>query len=339
MSSFRILSIDGGGIRGIYTAVIIDRIVKEVPDLLDQSAFFAGTSTGAMLAMGLAYGIPPVETIELFRAFAKEVLEGSLVIKVGQVLGAKYDIFNLRKILTPYFGAATLQDYLTNRNKFVLVPTFDLDAVIDDVRTWKPKFFHNFPGPDSDAGEMVVDVILRSSALPVYFPSHQGYIGGSVVARNPAMAALAQAFNSISGKQYAQGIRLLSFGTGYYPRYVGSREQDWGLGRWSWPLISLMLDGEMGVSNYQCMQILGPGRYHRLAPILSEAIALDDAEAIPDLIRFAEEVDIEPTVKWINQNFLDQDPNLDSTSETEKEAPDSIGIKIHRSEYVRPISD
>jgi hypothetical protein len=339
MSSFRILSIDAGGIRGIYTAVIIERIVKEVPDLLDQTVFFAGTSTGAMLAMGLAYGIPPVETIELFRAYAKEVLERSFVIKVGQVLGAKYDIFNLRKILTPYFGAATLDEYLANRNKFVLVPTFDLDALIDDVRTWKPKFFHNFPGPDSDAGEMVVDVILRSSAIPVYFPSYQGYIGGSVVARNPAMAALAQALNEESGKQQVEDIRLLSFGTGYFPRYVGSREQDWGLGRWSWPLISLMLDGEMGVNHYQCMQILGPERYHRLAPILSKPFGLDDTKAIPFLIRFAQEVDIGPTVEWINQKFLDQDPNLGSSLETEPEAPDSMGIKIHRSEFVRPLSD
>jgi hypothetical protein len=98
-----------------------------------------------------------------------------------------------------------------------------------------------------------------------------------------------------------------------------------------------MLDGEMGVNNYQCMQILGPERYHRLSPILSEPIGLDDAKAIPDLIQFAEEVDIEPTVEWINQNFLDQDPNLDSSLETEQEAPDSIGIKIHRSESVRPL--
>lgn len=339
MSSFRILSIDGGGIRGIYTAALIDRIAKEVPDLLEQTVFFAGTSTGAMLAMGLAYGIPPVETIELFRAFGKEVLEGSLVIKVGQVLGAKYDILNLRKILTPYFGAATLNDYLTDRGKFVLAPTFDLDGVIDDVRTWKPKFFHNFPGPDSDAGEMVVNVILRSSAIPVYFPSFQGYVGGSVVARNPAMAALAQALNQESGKQQLEDIRLLSFGTGYYPRYVGSREQDWGLGRWSWPFISLMLDGEMGVNHYQCMQILGPERYHRLAPILDEPIGLDDAEAIPDLIQFAEEVDIEPTVEWINQFFLNSDSGQNSTSDSGQEAPESIGIKIHASEFVRPLND
>jgi hypothetical protein len=330
MSSFRILSIDGGGIRGIYTAVLIDRIVKEVPDLLNHTVFFAGTSTGAMLAMALAYGIPPVETIELFRAFGKEVLEATMVAKVGQVLGAKFDIMNMRKILTPYLGAAVLDDYLANRGKLVLVPTFDLDGVVNDVRTWKPKFFHNFPGPDTDAGEMVVDVILRSSATPIFFSSYQGYIDGSVIARNPGMAALAQALNEESGQQRIEDIRLLSFGTGYHPRYLGNRKQDWGFGRWAWPLISLQIDGEMGVNHYYCMQVLGRNRYHRLAPLLDEPIGLYDPEAIPDLIQLAEAVDIEPTVYWINNYFLDQE-----AAESE-EAPDGIGIKVHESEFVRP---
>ncbi len=329
MSSFRILSIDGGGIRGIYTAVLINRIVKEVPDLLNHTVFFAGTSTGAMLAMSLAYGIPPVETIELFRAFGKEVLEPTLVAKVGQVLGAKYDIMNMRKILTPYLGAAVLNDYLSNRGRLVLVPAFNLDGVVNGIRTWKPKFFHNFPGPDSDGGEMVVDVILRSSATPIYFAAYQGFIDGSVAARNPGMAALAQALNEETGKQKIEDIRLLSFGTGAYPRYMGNRKQDWGFGRWAQPLISMLLDSDMGVDHYYCKQLLGTNRYHRLAPLLDEPIGIYDPDAIPDLIKFAEAVDIDPTVQWINNYFLDQ------AAPDSEEAPESIGIKVGRSEFVR----
>ena len=327
MGSFRVLSVDGGGIRGIYTAVLIDRIVKEIPELIDETVFFAGTSTGAMLAMGLAYGIPAVEMVEIFRAFGKEVLEATIVARVGQVVGAKFDIMNVRKILTPYLGAAILEDYLAFRNKNVLIPTFKLDGVINGIRTWKPKFFHNFPGPDSDAGEMIVDVILRSSATPVYFASYQGYVDGSVVARNPSMAALAQALNEESGKQKIEDIRLLSFGTGYYPRYVGSRKQDWGFSRWAMPLLSMQTDGEMGVNHYYCMQVLGPTRYLRLAPLLEEPIGLYDPKGIPALIKAADNVDIEPTVKWIKKYYL---------GDGLQEAPESIGIKVHQSEFVRP---
>jgi uncharacterized protein len=322
MSSFRILSIDGGGIRGIYTAVLIQRIVQEVPDLVKHTRFFAGTSSGSLLAMGLAYGIPPIELIELFRAYGQEVFKNSITQQVGQIMGAKYDILNLRKILTPYFGAAILQDIAVNRSKNILVPTFDLDGEIEDVRTWKPKFFHNFPGPDSDAGEMAVDVIIRSSATPVYFQSYQGYIDGGVIARNPSMAALAQALNPETGGQSLNDIRLLSFGSGYYPRYISGPKQDWGLGRWSWPLITLMLDGEIGVNHYESMQILGPDRYHRLAPILPEPVNLDEVDKIPELIEYANDVDIKPTVDWIRAFYLDQ-------------APESTGIKISLGEGFR----
>jgi len=323
MSSFRILSIDGGGIRGIYTAVLINRIVQEIPELIDRTRFYAGTSSGSLLAMGLAFGIPPVELIELFRAFGQEVFKNSLVKQVGQVMGAKYDVLNLRKILTPYFGAAILNDIATNLRKFVLVPTFDLDGEIEGVRTWKPKFFHNFPGPDTDAGEMVVDVIIRSSATPVYFPSYQGYIDGGVIARNPSMAALAQALNPEIGGQSINDIRLLSFGSGYYPRYISGPKQDWGLGRWSWPLITLMLDGEIGVNHYESQQILGRKRYHRLAPILPEPVNLDEKDKIPELIEYANKVDIRPTIRWIRTFYLEQG------------APDGIGINTNKGEGVR----
>ncbi len=327
MSSFRILSIDGGGIRGIYTAVLINRIMKEVPDLLGETIFFAGTNTGSMLAMGMAYGIPPVEMIEIFRAFSKEVLEVNSMRRMGQVVGAKFDIMNVRKILTPYLGAAVLDDYLAFKKKFVLIPTFNLDGMINGIRTWKPKFFHNFPGPDSDAGEMVVDVILRSSATPVYFASYQGYIDGSIVARNPSMAALAQALNQEAGRQTIENVRLLSFGTGYYPRYMGSRKKDWGFSRWAWPLMSLMTDSDMGVDHYYCKQILGDLRYHRLAPLLPEPVGLYDPEAIPVLLKQAEEVDIEQTVEWITNHYLEQ-----VDGENGQGAPEGTRIKIGKSE-------
>jgi hypothetical protein len=203
---------------------------------------------------------------------------------------------------------------------------------------------------------MVVDVILRSSATPIYFASYQGFIDGSVFARNPGMAALAQA---LSGRQKREDIRLLSFGTGYYPRYMGNREHDWGYGRWARPLISMQLDSEMGVNNFYCMQLLGPNRYHRLAPLIDKPIGLFEPKAIPALIKMAENVDIEPTVEWINKYYLQQEaPDRQRTPDRQEapdrqrmpdrqeapdrqrmpdrqEAPDSMGIKVHKSEFLR----
>ena len=304
MSSFRILSIDGGGIRGIYTAVLLNRIAQKVPELFDETHFFAGTSTGSILSVGLAFGIPPAELIEIFRAYGQIVLQKSLVQNIGQVINAKYDIMNLRKLLTPYFGAAILLDLSKRRGKNILIPAFDLDGKIDNIRTWKPKIFHNFSGPQADDAEMVVDVIVRSSAMPIQFASFQGFIDGTVVASNPSMLALTQAIDRATGKQDLANIRLLSFSSGYFPRYIGGTEHDWGLSKWSFVLAPLMVDSQMGISNYQCTQLLGNSRYHRLAPLLPEAVNIDEGQKISELIKFAEAVNIDPTVEWIRKRYL-----------------------------------
>lgn len=304
MSNFRILAIDGGGIRGVYTAVLLNRIAQQLPDIFDETHFFAGSSTGSILSVGLAFGIPAAELVEIFRAYGQMVLKKNLAQKLGQVVNAKYDIVTLRKLLTPYFGAAVFFDLFNSKRKNILVPAFDLDGRVGEIRTWKPKIFHNFPGAGNDDGEMVVDVITRSCALPVDFASFQGYIDGTVVANNPSMLALAQALDGDSGKQSLADIRMLSLSTGYFPRFIGGTEHDWGLGKWSWLMVPLMIDSQNGISDYQCQRLLGPNRYHRLAPLLPEPVGLDEAEKTEQLLEFAEEVDLDPTLEWIEKRFL-----------------------------------
>jgi patatin-like phospholipase/acyl hydrolase len=68
MSTYRILSIDGGGIRGVLTARILERLLEDQPDLLQKVDLFAGTSTGGLLALGFAAGWSPAEA----RAFYVE---------------------------------------------------------------------------------------------------------------------------------------------------------------------------------------------------------------------------------------------------------------------------
>jgi patatin-like phospholipase/acyl hydrolase len=304
MSSFRILSIDAGGVRGVYTAVLLQRIAAQVPELFEETDFFVGSSTGAITSVGLASGLPAAEIVEIFRAYGQVVLGQSIVQNLGQLVGAKYDILNLKRLLTPYFGAGMMLDLIKRRGKLALVPAFDLDGRVGNVRTWKPKIFHNFPGGDADDGELIVDVVVRSNATPVFFASYQGYIDGTVVAVNPSMLAVAQALDPRSGSLDLNDLRVLSLSSGYFPRYIGGQEHDWGLPRWSWPLVSLMSDGQMGVADFEVSRLLGPQRYFRLAPLLPEAVALDDGTRIPDLISYAEAVNINDTVAWIKRFFL-----------------------------------
>ena len=168
---------------------------------------------------------------------------------------------------------------------------------------WKPKFFHNFEGPQSDGAQKIADVALRSSAAPTYFPVYQGYVDGGVVANNPSMAALAQALDSATGKQQLADVRLFSLGAGIAPTYVSGDTLDWGLAQWAVLLADMIMEGMMGVADYECARLLGDNNYLRLAPILPTTIPLDAADKIPDLIAAAKNVDIAQAVSWLSRNF------------------------------------
>jgi patatin-like phospholipase/acyl hydrolase len=306
MSPYRILSLDGGGIRGVLTATLLERLEGAHPGFLGQVDLFAGTSTGGVLALGLAAGLSPSEARRLYEEKGSFVFEDSFwdnVLDLGLTLGAQYSNVNLKQALNEQFGDQTLGDL----PKKVLISSFDLDNRAMDsgtLRTWKPKFFHNYPGPGSDGDEMVVDVALRTSAAPVYFPVYQGYVDGGVVANNPSMCALAQALDQDTGGQAVADIVLLSLSTGRNPRFIDVQGADWGWAQWvvDLRLINVMLDGNVGLAHYQCSRVLGE-RYHRLDPLLPGAVELDDLDQIPLLKEIAAREDLTATMAWLDEFF------------------------------------
>src|SRR6202050_3780318 len=104
MPNFRILSCDGGGIRGVLTAVLLDRLVTAYPGLLQDGAdtitMFAGTSTGAILALGLAAGLTPAQIRDLYVINGKLIFDSSWggdVVEVGGARGSEYDKENSKQ--------------------------------------------------------------------------------------------------------------------------------------------------------------------------------------------------------------------------------------------------
>jgi patatin-like phospholipase/acyl hydrolase len=294
-----ILALDGGGIRGVLTLRMLERLESAHTGWLNKVRLFAGTSTGGIIALGLGLGFSPADLLAFYREAGPKIFRDSWLDDardLKKVIGADYDYKNLKRALQQRFGDSTLADL----ERRVLIPSFDLDAPSTAARPrmWKPKFFHNFPGPDTDGAEKVVDVAVRTSAAPTYFPSYQGYIDGGVAANNPSMAALAQALNPETGKQQIEHIRLLSVGTGLNPNYIQGKRLDWGYAQWARPLISLMIDGSMGVADYECRQVL-QRQYHRLCPILPAPFPMDDAGKVEQLLALADQVDLAPTLAWL----------------------------------------
>jgi patatin-like phospholipase/acyl hydrolase len=302
MGFYRILAMDGGGIRGLITAILLQRLEQAHAGFLSQFDLFAGTSTGGLLALGFAAGKTPSEARQLYEIYGREVFKDSWMDNVrdlGSLIGAQYSIEPLRQVLKDQFGERTLGDL----TKHVLISAFDLDNEKPlPLRSWKAKFFHNFPGPDSDADKKIVDVALYTAAAPTYFPIVDGYVDGGVVAGNPSVCALAQALHPATGGQKLEDIVVMSLGTGRNPRFLEIQNADWGLAQWAPHLINLMLEGSSGLADYQCRQFLGP-RYLRLDAVLSKAIGMDQVDKIPLLQEIASQVNLDEALLWVRRYF------------------------------------
>jgi len=308
MAITRILSLDGGGIRGIVTVTLLQRLLRRpgCAGLLDDVDLIAGTSTGGLIALALARGLDLEVIRRVYVRDGPRIFDDSWwddVVDLGKLRGADYDIKHLRRVLRRLLGDATLGDL----KRRVLITAFDLDNRDPDParRTWKPKLFHNYPGPDNDRDVPAWKVGLYTSAAPTYFPSVDGYIDGGVFAGNPAMCALAQTQDRRYRPTPAlDRVRLLSLGTGTSLHYIKGRVHDWGYGQWLKPLVHLMLDGNNGIADYQCRQFLRE-RYHRLAPVFPPGVkmGMDDVKKIPAMIAFAREVPLDATAAWLRKNW------------------------------------
>lgn len=309
MSKYRIVSIDGGGIRGLITTILLQRIVatQGLEKFIDTVDLVAGTSTGGLLSLGIAHGIDLDSIRKMYVESGPKIFDDSWLDNLhdlGKLRGADYSITPLRNELKRLLGATTLSQL----KKRVLITAFDLDNEDPDPskRRWKPKLFHNFPGDGSDGDYSAVDVGLYTSAAPTFFPSVDGYVDGGVYASNPSICALAQT----QDKRYKpnpqmRNVFLFSIGTGTSLQYIKGKSLDWGYIKWVKPLIDLMFDGTAGIADYQCTQFLG-SRYHRLGPVFPPGltIPMDGVKKIPEMIDFAESVDIVESVEWLKKKWM-----------------------------------
>src|SRR5678815_5177875 len=223
MPPYRIMTFDGGGVKGALMATLVKRISDKFPDLLNQVDLFAGTSTGSVVALTLASGFD-ADTLVSF--YSQANLRSAFSPSRFNWFRPKFSNANFRSLLESHFPGNPRLGDLTKHN--LVAPTFKLDN--KKKQDWCPVFAHNFPG-SHHLDELVVDVALRSTAAPTIFPSHQGHIDGGMMANNPSTAAIAIALHHNRGLDI-KDIRLLSFGTGFTPTLVKADTTNWGVLQW-----------------------------------------------------------------------------------------------------------
>lgn len=302
----RILSIDGGGIRGIIPGQILiklEEILQEMdhnPDarIADYFDLIAGTSTGGILTCIYLCPHPEqpgrarftaAEAVELYMDRGDEIFDISLWQKIRSgagILDEKYSAAELEEALEDYLENLELSELL----KPCLITSYDIrrrHAHLFRQHDAREKASHNF---------FVRDVARATSAAPTYFEAanikamdHLTYplIDGGVFANNPTLCAYAEArthhFDSNRKKPTAKEMAVLSIGTGDVDKpYYHKVAKDWGMAEWIKPLIDIMMSGVSETVDFQMKQIFESvnksKQYLRIEPSLRNANSeMDDA--------------------------------------------------------------
>lgn len=287
----KILSIDGGGSRGIIPAVMLNNIYNDTgiypTDIFDV---FAGTSTGGIIALGLAIGIDTSELVDLYLFRSEKIFEDSFwdnLMDVTHLFGAKYSNNNLGAIANEFFGETTLKDIHDKYDgkKIFMVPSFTLNPGDDDNKeNFRPVVYNSCYIKHKD--EKLKNIALRTSAAPTYLPIvEQEFIDGGVAINHPALSALSFAVSKNESEKakyhYAQPTKkglswelketkILSLGCGtsngnYVPPKVITKG-DWGLWQWKSHIANLMIESNVQCSEYYVRQLLPKQNYLRLQP-------------------------------------------------------------------------
>ncbi|MBV9059462.1 MAG: patatin-like phospholipase family protein [Pseudonocardiales bacterium] len=287
----RILSIDGGGIRGLIPAMVLAEIEKSTQKpIVELFDIVAGTSTGGILACGLcvpgAEGKPKFTAstlVDLYLHEGRRIFPYHLFERITEHFEAKYPSGGIEQVLHDYLGESRLSEVLT-----------ELFVTAYDIERRKPRFFRSRDARQDPAKDHLLWMIARAtSAAPTYFEpfklpgvnpeDYEALIDGGVFANNPAMCAYVDGSTG-PGQVRPEGVLVISLGTGSQNRpLMYDRVKDWGQFQWTKPILDVTFQGISATTHYQLEQILGEDHYFRLDAELTLASDEMDCASVDNL--------------------------------------------------------
>lgn len=299
---FRVLAMDGGGIYGLFTVLMLKELCKQNPNFLkgDDVDLFAGTSAGALIALALAGTQNPRDLIlsgrleTIFadkRLYSRHAGVGMLTSALGLTswTGRK----NVEALFKEHFGDWKMGDLYHK----VLVSTFDMYGDPDEEggQKWKPRVYYNFPRTEENRDLAVARVAYGVAAPVMWRPVINGRTDGGIFADSPSVMAiakiiqyfrevdterdvpLAKSHDNFSLDATLDQVRILSLGVGNKMPHYWTRDFNLGYLSFSmlptnlrkldlWPpMVYLALDPQVETANFQARQFLG-NRFMRLDP-------------------------------------------------------------------------
>jgi patatin-like phospholipase/acyl hydrolase len=290
MALRHVLSIDGGGVRGIVAAIVLDALegefkaVGKACSVADCFDLIAGTSSGAIIAGALAMPRPgagesarPSEIRQVFERDVRRIFprnwfcEIPIIGRLPQLFGPLYRPAGLSDVLQENFGDMVLADARRN----LMISAYSIDP--RDILLFRGgPAYENRPEGDRFGMVKTRDAIMGSTAAPTFFPPHQimmpqgsdengkdhwTAVDGAVYINDPAMAALTEAIRLFPGDDF----RVISLGAGRETRnYPFRKSRNWGFSQWvspagrfRTPLLSAISDGQARAVGRQLKYLLG----------------------------------------------------------------------------------
>ncbi len=278
-AAFRILSLDGGGIKGIFPAGILAYLEENclggqpVGDYFD---LIAGTSTGGIIALGLGAGLTARSLLDLYvneghRVFPpRQRLKGRRLFR--RLSRNRYDRDALDGLLSQTLGDKTLRE---SRYRLLIPAT---EARHGDPAVYKTP---HHPGYFLDGDKPMAEVASATSAAPTYLKPvvQDGYIllDGGIWANNPTMMALVEALTCFTVPR--ENIAILSIGCGQ-DGFEINRKQAAGAGQFQWrEIIYVAMHYQSLTAVNQVGLLIGRDKVTRLdRPEGAVTVDLDDWE-------------------------------------------------------------
>lgn len=212
---FKILSIDGGGIKGLYSAQVLAKFEESFNTRLsDHFDLICGTSTGGIIALGVSVKIPMKNIVEFYENYGPKIFAsnwkklgtfGNLMLGFKQAIcKSKYSQEPLREALTSVFGSKTISE----SHNLLCIPAYNLTDA-------SPRIFkRDYGSLNQDNSKTYVDVALATSAAPTYFPIKEinkfDYVDGGLFANNPVLVGLTEYLFKWAKTGEFDGVDILS---------------------------------------------------------------------------------------------------------------------------------
>jgi hypothetical protein len=278
------VAIDGGGIRGVIVTKALSILEDSLGNsLYDVSRLFAGTSTGSIISAGLATGDSAAKIHQLYLDYGSNIFKKSWRTFFWPLTRYRYPNEPLVEALRMYLGERVMSDYWTaNPPTDVIITTYDLlENRPRLIKSWKSEY-KDWPA---------VKAVLASSSAPTYFPVVDGQFvdGGLGTFANPCYLAAYEILFVL--KWNLEETTLFSLGTGRDPHAIRPGEPD-RFYTWDWlePLFDAFLASASDQQVHLVKTLFDGLDFRRFQVDLSESIEMDDPSAIPELVKYGEEM-------------------------------------------------